>query len=58
VDLIASVCANAPYLPRYLQLFTEYGRLAMEQIYLKPFQVRVASHLYLSVLQMITRFTP
>ncbi|KTF88672.1 hypothetical protein cypCar_00041010 [Cyprinus carpio] len=28
----------------YSQLFTEYGRLAMEEIYLKPFQVKQNQH--------------
>uniref|UniRef100_A0A671YX56 Atlastin GTPase 2 n=1 Tax=Sparus aurata TaxID=8175 RepID=A0A671YX56_SPAAU len=29
---------------QHLQLFTEYGRLAMEEIYLKPFQVKQNQH--------------
>lgn len=39
----------------HIQLFTEYGRLAMEEIYLKPFQVLVASvdRLFMHVLRTL-----
>lgn len=34
------IFTNQAYLFRYTQLFTEYGKLAMEESNIKPFQVK------------------
>lgn len=42
MDLLINVIKTCLSYNFTLQLFTEYGRLAMEETFLKPFQVRCA----------------